>query len=577
MPSVTKFIAARNVLLQLSEEDLTNGSLKLNVERFAASRGIDAIIITNDGKLLFSTNRKLFFNSGVWSIQKAMGLCRTPIRLDSYEPLPDGFLLKYFSDGFDETKVYHTVGERFTRMYVDLILQHNVERERMRTKNRHILLTDTTKLVEDGTISVLDVSRVDQGKKMLQRHMREICRNPDLDGPITLTFERWEMDHTVKQPVKMVGDFPPVEITLVGRPGQTKIKLKHYAIYSKLAGFGKTYHMLRLEEMYNVHIVNDTNNWTTVPYNAQILVLDEVGYVHNRLSFENLKALTGGSASAFTGNCKTFGDSFIPRKDVQVIMLSNRPPYEIYGKWDATLGRRIMTREEMDLFHARFEVFRLDGSVDEDRALYSTPDEWSEEQFRDECKNIVDRMFASLTSQRPVEKNVTAMISAVDMIVRLCHQRELKNVFAVDARVADILTELDEGRFLPSLVETFDACYEGMATKRKGRALTTARDRLVRQASIEEALFDGMRVEQLTAYIARKPSSPYCLFRFYASSPRYIDFNCEDKERVFRACLSVHGNNAIAEDEYMYRTLVFDRVWNIARENDKYSKRRKLN
>jgi len=126
-------------------------------------------------------------------------------------------------------------------------------------------------------------------------------------------------------------------------------------------------------------------------------------------------------------------------------------------------------------------------------------------------------------------------------------------------------------------VETFDACYEGMATKRKGRALTTARDRLVRRASMEEALFDGMRVEQLTAYIARRPSSAYALLSFYASSPRYIDFNCEDKERVFRACLSVHDNNAVAEEENTYRTLVFDRVWKIARENDKYSKRRKLN
>ena len=135
-------------------------------------------------------------------------------------------------------------------------------------------------------------------------------------------------------------------------------------------------------------------------------------------------------------------------------------------------------------------MFRLDGSVEQDRALYSTPDEWSEEQFCDECKSIVDRMFASLTSQRPVERNVTAMISAVDMIVRLCQQREFKNVFAVYPRVAAILTELDEGRFLPSLVETFDACYEGMATKRKGRALTTARDRLARQ--IEEARFDDM-------------------------------------------------------------------------------------
>jgi len=566
-------IVARNLLFQLAEEDLADASLISNVDRFAVSRGIASVIITNDGKLLFSSNtKKLHLKSGAWTLQKCLGLSRIPIRLESYAPLPDNFIIKYFADGYDEAKIYHTIGEKFTRVQVDLVLQNYGDRERIRKTNQHILSTDTTNLVQDGTVSILDVSRVEQGKKMLRRNMREICRNPDLDGPITLTFEQYAIDGPDDCPAKLVGKFPPIEITLVGRPGQTRIKRKHYAIYSKLPGFGKTYHMERLEEMYNVHIVNDTNNWTTVPYNAQILVLDEVGYVHNRLDFDNLKALTGGTASSFTGNCKTFGDSFIPRKDVQVIMLSNRPPYDIYGKWNAALGRRIMTTEEIDQFHARFKVFRLDGSLDEDIAICSTPDEWSDEQFRNECRHIVDRMFASLNSKEPVERHVTAMIHAVDVIVNLCQQREAKDIFAVDAAVSTVLTEVDEGRLVPSLVETFYACYEGMATKRKGRALTIARDRLIRQASIEEARFDGMILEQLTRHIADNPSSAYGLFRFYTSSPRYIDFNCDDKERVFRACLSVH--NTTVDDDYMYRTAVFERVWNISRENS--SKKRKL-
>ena len=279
---MSSVICARNILFQLAEEDLADESLKLKLESFAKTRGIDSAIITNDGKLLLSSKKKLMLNGGVWTLQKAMGLGCMPNRLDSFDPLPNKFIVTYFRDGYDETKIYHTFGEKYKQAHVDLILQQSAGRENNRRKNRHILSTNTTKLVKDGTVSILDVSRIEQGKKMLQRNVREMCRNPDLDGPITLTFERWEMDHTIKQAVKIVGDFPPIEITIVGRPGQTRIKLKHYAIYSKLAGFGKTYHMERLEETYNVHIVNDTNNWTTVPYNAQILVLDEVGYVHNR-------------------------------------------------------------------------------------------------------------------------------------------------------------------------------------------------------------------------------------------------------------------------------------------------------
>jgi len=433
----------------------------------------------------------LHLKSGVWTLRKDLGLRHIPERLFCFDPLPDNFIIKYFADGYDETKVYHTVGEKFKRTHVDTVLQQYAEKERMGKKNQHILSTDTTKLVVDGTVSVLDVSRVEEGKKMVERNMREINHNPDLDGPITLTFERWETDRTEKRPVKMVGEFPPVEVTLVGRPGQTDIKLKHYAIYSKLPDFGKTYQLTSLSERYNVHFVNDPNNWMTVPSSAQFLVFDEVGYFHNRLDFENLKALTGGrTTSAFTGNCKTYGDSFTPRKDVQVVMLSSRSPYYIYGKWNAVLGRRIMTKEEMDQFHARFEVFRLDGSVEEDRALYSTPDMWSDGQFRGECKSTVDEMFESLTDKQPVEVNVSAMIFAVDTIVYLCRQREPKKKYTIYERVVAVLTELDEGRFWPPLVDTFNACYEGLATKRKGRALATARDRLARQ--IEEARFDDM-------------------------------------------------------------------------------------
>ena len=115
-------IIARNVLLQLAEENLADPSLKSKVDRFAASRGIDSVIVTNDGKLLFSSKTRLCLNSGVWTLQKALELRHMPLRLFAYKPLPDGFILNYFSDGYDEKKVYHTIGEQFKRTNVDLIL-----------------------------------------------------------------------------------------------------------------------------------------------------------------------------------------------------------------------------------------------------------------------------------------------------------------------------------------------------------------------------------------------------------------------------------------------------------------------
>ena len=416
---------------------------------------------------------------------------------------------------------------------------------------------DTTKLVADEKVSVRDVSGVEQGKNMLQRYGHEMCRNPDLDGPATLIFEKQPTD---EHPV------PAVEVTLVGRPGQPEIKRKHYVIYSKLPGFDKTYQLKRLAETYNVHFVNNPANWKNVPRCAQFLVLYRH---HSKLSFKQLKALTDILPSKML-----LSNSFRPRNDVQVVMLCDRSPYEIYGKWDAVLGRRVMDKLQMDKFHDRFEVFCLDGSANEDRVRGSTSDMWSKSQFRDECKSIVDEIYKSLTDGQPVERKVTEMIRLVDMIVHLCRQRETKKTCIIYVRVATVLTELDKGRFWPPLVKMFNVCYKGHAIKRKGRALVSARDRLIRQASIEEKTFDAMRREELTAYIAHRPFSAYDLFRFYTSSPRYIDFDCDDKERVFRKCLSVH--DAIVDDDYLYRTLVFEKVWNIARENDSSAKKRKL-
>ena len=387
-----------------------------------------------------------------------------------------------------------------------------------------------------------------------------MCPKPDLDGPITLLFE--------KQPATDEHPVPAVEVTLVGRPGKPEIKQKHYFIYSKMPGFDKTSELKRLAETYNVHFVDNPVNWKRVPYSAQFLVLDRD---HNKLSFEKLKSLTDIFPSKML-----LSNSFRPRNDVQVVMLCDRSPYEIYGKWEAVLQRRrFMDKLQMDKFHDRFEVFCLDGSTKKDRVRGSTPDMWSEIEFRDECKSIVDEIYnETLTDEQPVEIKVMYMIRLVDTIVHLCRQREPTKKYTIRARVVAVLKEVDEGRFWPPLVDIFKACYEPLATRRKGRALVTARDRLIRLASIERKTFDGMRLEELTMHIAQEPFSAYGLFRFYTSSPLYIDFNCDDKECVFRACLSVHDTTV--DDHYLYRTLVFE-VWNIAQEDDNYSsKKRKL-
>lgn len=563
-------IRARNLLFQLSDDDFADLSLKDKVDAFAAARGIDSAMITVDGMLmLYSSNSKLFLNSGVSTLQNWLQLRDPPVRVTEYNNLPRDFLLKYFSNGYDQSKVYYTYGNKFTEHFINFVVKENKGTSLIGKKlllNEKIRSLSVQQLVENGILSVSEVPRIYQGKQLLERLNRNECLNEDLDGAVTLTFEVYGTDSVTDLPVK-VGDFPPVQVTIVGRPAQTHVKKKHYYIYSKIPNFGKSFKLKQLAKQYNIQFVRDPSNWIAVPPRAQFLAFDEVGSAHNKLNFENLKALTGGEAEGFTGNCKSFGDSFTPRADVQVIMLSNNSPYDMYGTWNATLQRRVMTVEDMQQFDERFKVFRLDGSVEEDRIKALEPGTWNDDQFLAECKSIVDRTYAILTTGLPIRKNVIAIEETLDDVVKLCGQRKSGNNGLGVQLVHTVLKDLDNGRFCPTLVATFDTLYEGVLrpTKVKGLRLEAARKKLIGQVTADETVvFRSMQLDEVTRHVVENPTAVYRLYRFYADVPHCIDFTKkDDKEQVYRDCVKVHGATDDL-DEWPYRSRVFDQVWNVA-------------
>ena len=367
-------------------------------------------------------------------------------------------------------------------------------------------------------------------------------------------------DPDTGRPVR-TGNFPPVDVTIVGRPGRTDMEKKHYIIYSKSHGFGKTFHFRRLAEQYNIHFVSDVYDWTAVPREAQFLVFDDVCSPvcckHNKLSFRDLCALTGGSAGGFAGTCKTNEPSFQPREDVQVILLSNVSPYNLYARWNPKLRDVVIETEKVEKLHSRFEVIRLDGSVEEDRVRATSPETWTEEQFLAQCKLIVANMCMSIYDK--VKNKVPAYEWAVDSIVDLCAKRSLKHTC-----IRSVIQNINADHHV---MWTFDMLYLPLGKKRWGCNLADARKELIKLIGEQTGRFAMLLLEDLVQHVAEHPSSAFHLCSFYANEPYRIDFSRE-KEHVFRQCLAVHNENARPEDEDTYRSDVFEKVWEVAKQEE---------
>jgi len=302
----------------------------------------------------------------------------------------------------------------------------------------------------------------------------------DLDGSVTLTFDRYRKDSSNEQPTNST---TPVQVTIVGRPAETNVMRKHYYIYSKQNGFDMTFQLQRLSEEYNVHFIHKPSKSITAPLDTQFYVFDEARNARNKLNYYNLMAMTDGT-TRFTAIYNSLPALFVPR--VQVIMLSNKSPYDLYGTWNTMLQRRVMSALKMNMFNIRFEVICLDGSVEEDRIQALEPKAWNDDQLMAECKSVVDHQYKILTMGPPIQKNVIAIEKAVDKIVMLCREREPERDSSSELLLRKVLRHLDDGRFSPTLMDTFDVLYESVVTKEKGNRLKAARENLVVEAWSED-------------------------------------------------------------------------------------------
>lgn len=150
-------------------------------------------------------------------------------------------------------------------------------------------------------------------------------------------------------------------INLTSMYGGGLQKKKHYYFYSKKGGYGKSTFIRHFCSVTNSAVIRDLNNFTDVPEDAQFLLVDEYG-PNRRFDIDELKGLTGGTGIGFTGNCKASGASFVPRSDVQLIIVSNKHLFDCMGSMNSKTNTRKVSAADADLLNQRFTIYRMDES-----------------------------------------------------------------------------------------------------------------------------------------------------------------------------------------------------------------------
>jgi hypothetical protein len=149
------------------------------------------------------------------------------------------------------------------------------------------------------------------------------------------------------------------------------------------SNWGKSYNMDMLVEKYSGAYKNAVN----IPPNVQFLVFDEYSAT-KAIPLEQLKSLASSNAQSGYLKRKSHGASYKPPKDVQIIILSNYSPYEVYASWDKKFQRKVISDEVLTTFDTRFHTVRLDGDNAEQRRKWMLPTSWTEEEFQLELQRI---------------------------------------------------------------------------------------------------------------------------------------------------------------------------------------------
>ena len=111
-----------------------------------------------------------------------LGCKQLPTRMVDTNPLPEKFLMEYFSSGYDEKRVLKKFGKVFEDAVIRKTVNTYIEQQGNKGRNERILNTSLQDLVEEGVVSFENVPRVEQATALLDKKEQGNTLNPDLEG-----------------------------------------------------------------------------------------------------------------------------------------------------------------------------------------------------------------------------------------------------------------------------------------------------------------------------------------------------------------------------------------------------------
>ena len=275
-----KKINVKNLLFRAKNLDIDK-TFKASLEKKVTSG-----MILEGGYVLYVSDRSFFLHSGMKTLQKMIGSLEEPERLTKFRNLPKDFLIKYFSDGYDEAKILKQWGPKCSQEAVTDILGANVC-DYIKNLNSQMLTMDDTKLIDSGLAHLSQLPFIRESKRLYhQCKLEESSALPDLQETHTMSFTKGEMREEVFVP-DVSKD--PINIDIVSKKGNVDVKKKHYWIYSEEPGWGKSFNMREFSKKYNCTYVRDTKNATGMSDKVQFLLLDEYR-PENKLNFSLFKS-----------------------------------------------------------------------------------------------------------------------------------------------------------------------------------------------------------------------------------------------------------------------------------------------
>ena len=350
-----------------------------NLGTWAGAVGLDYIVFNSRDTLVLalckSRGGNLTLPRGAGTIRDRLGLPYTPTRIFCGKPFIAN-LLRDHGDGQVPQPIC-CEGRSFD--------QEALHRGLTQASRVLDMCTPLIQLVESGDVRLLDIPTIHHARDIVstEESDRLFDERPDLDGSVHMTFRLYDDEGMPSAP----DDAPPHEggpttVEIVGIPGSSEVKKKHYWLYSKKGNFGKTYTITtELISRYKAIFLSDANNATRLPKSAQFIVFDEAG-PSNKLPIQQMKALTSGNASVSAINRKSYGESYVPRSDAQFIILTNHSPYDTYATTNPKTRLRRVRPDVLEPLQRRFNIIRLDGSDRDEMLKYVDPIDLTEEDYR---------------------------------------------------------------------------------------------------------------------------------------------------------------------------------------------------